>query len=322
VTIRLIGLLALLACGLSGQSAAPKRVAVFEFDNAAVQSGVTSPFFQTTAPNLGKAVADLLVNHLVKNSSVVVIERSALDKVLSEQNLSNSDRTNALTAAKIGRILGVDAIILGSITKHDFEDKTTGGGGAGFGAAIGRSSMSTKHDLKASVEITARLVSPDTAEVLAVAQGSGEVVKKGVKVDMRDMGRLMGMGGAGVNSGPVMNEAIDKAVVQLAATLDQNVPKIPRHSTVIDGVVADANETGRLIINVGAQNGVKEGDRLQVWRVGKEVRDPVSGKVLLRDDTLLGEAVVTKVNEGSSFAMYKGAEAVKVGDAAKSIPTR
>ncbi|MEP6540539.1 MAG: CsgG/HfaB family protein, partial [Bryobacteraceae bacterium] len=293
--MRPLGFVVLLASGLFGQSVQPKRVAVFEFDNAAVQGAVSSPFFQTTAPNLGKAVADLLVNHLVKNSSVVVIERSALDKVLSEQNLSNSDRTNALTAAKIGRILGVDAIILGSITKHDIEDKTTGGGGGGFGAAIGRGSMSTKHDLKASVEISARLVSPDTAEVLAVAQGSGVVTKKGVKVDARDMGRLMGMGGAGPNTGPIMNEAIDKAVVQLAAQLDQNVPKIPLHTTVIDGVVADANESGRLIINVGSQNGVKEGDRLQVWRVGKEVRDPVSGKVLLRDDTLLGEAVITKV---------------------------
>lgn len=320
--MRITALLALFTIAAFGQPAAVKRVAVFEFDNAAVQGAVTSPFFQSTAPNLGKAIADLLVNHLVKNASVVVIERSALDKVLSEQNLSNSDRTNALTAAKIGRILGVDAIILGSITKHDFEDKTTGGGGAGFGAAIGRSSMSTKHDLKASVEISARLVSPDTAEVLAVAQGSGEVVKKGVKVDMRDMGRLMGMGGAGVNSGPIMNEAIDKAVVQLSAQLDQNLPRIPHRTPVIDGVVADANESGRLIINVGSQSGVKEGDRLQVWRVGKEVRDPVSGKVLLRDDTLLGEAVVTKVNDISSIAMYKGAEPAKVGDAAKSFPKR
>ena len=73
---------------------------------------------------------------------------------------------------------------------------------------------------------------------------------------------------------------------------------------------------------MGSQNGVKEGDRLQVWRAGKEVRDPVSGKVLLRDDTLLGEAIVTKVNDISSIAMYKGAERAKVGDAAKSFPKR
>jgi len=118
--MRTFGLAVLYTAGaLFGQTPPAKRVAIFDFENTGSQ-GVTSPFFQTAAPNFGKAVADLLVNRLVKNASVVVIERSALDKVLGEQNLSNSDRTNAATAAKIGRILGVDAIILGSITKNDF----------------------------------------------------------------------------------------------------------------------------------------------------------------------------------------------------------
>ncbi len=72
-----------------------------DFDSAAVQGGMTSPFFQTVAPNTGKAVADLIVTRLVKASEVTVIERAALDKLLAEQNFSNSDRTDALTAARI-----------------------------------------------------------------------------------------------------------------------------------------------------------------------------------------------------------------------------
>ena len=35
---------------------------------------------------------------------------------------------------------------------------------------------------------------------------------------------------------------------------------------------------------------------------GKEIRDPASNKLLMRDDTLLGEAVVTRVNDISSIA--------------------
>jgi curli biogenesis system outer membrane secretion channel CsgG len=46
--------------------------------------------------------------------------------------------------------------------------------------------MKTKHDISARVQISTRLVSPDTAEVLAVSQGTGEVNRKGVKVDIRD----------------------------------------------------------------------------------------------------------------------------------------
>lgn len=111
-----------------------------DFDSAAAQGGMTSPFFQTTPPNTGKAAADLVVTRLVQVGQVSVIERAALDKLLAEQNLSNSDRTDALTAARIGRILGVDGIVLGTITKWDYEDKVTGGGGPGLGGFIGRGS--------------------------------------------------------------------------------------------------------------------------------------------------------------------------------------
>ena len=46
----------------------------------------------------------------------------------------------------------------------------------------------------------------------------------------------------------------------------------------------------------------------------------MSGKFLMRDDTLLGEAVVTTVNDISSVAQYKGAEPVQVRDVVKGMP--
>ena len=128
-------ILALGAVSAWGQAPHKKRVAVFDFDNAAVQGGITLPFAETNAPNLGKAAADLLITKLVQEGKVSVIERNAIDKLLAEQNFSNTDRTDPVTAAKLGRILGVDAIILGTITHYDYADKTTGGGG---GAALRR----------------------------------------------------------------------------------------------------------------------------------------------------------------------------------------
>jgi hypothetical protein len=147
----------------------------------------------------------------------------------------------------------------------------------------------------------------------------GEIIKKGVKVDMRDTSNIMGMGGGAVGN-PLMSEAMDKAVAQLGAQLSLTFPNLPARVPKIDGLVADANESGRLVLNVGSHNGVKMGETLQVWRAGKEIRDPATGKVLLRDDTLLGEAVVTTVNDNSSIATYRGTEAVKSGDIVKSPP--
>jgi curli biogenesis system outer membrane secretion channel CsgG len=320
--MRTVAWVTILALGtVSGWAQGPqkKRVAIFDFDNAAVQGGIKLPFADTNTPNLGKAAADLLITKLVQDGNVSVIERNAIDKLLAEQNFSNSDRTDPVTAAKLGRVLGVDAIILGTITRYDYADKTTGGGGGARFGGFGGSSMKTKHDINAKVQISTRLVSPDTAEVLAVSQGTGEVNRKGVKVDMRDMSSQVSMMGGNTNN-PLMNECMDSAIAQLATQLKEALPKLPPRTPVIDGLVADVSGSGQLVLNVGAHDGVKLGDRLQVWRAGREIRDPVSDKVLMRDDTLLGEAVVITVTDISSIAQYKGTEPVKVRDLAKSIP--
>ncbi len=298
----------------ASQEPAQKRVAIFDFDSSGVQTGFVSPYFKMSSPNVGKAVADLLITRLVQDGAVSVIEREALDRLLSEQNLSNSDRTDPRTAARLGRVLGVDGIILGSITQYVYEDKVTGGGG------FMRRSSTFKHDIRARAEVSARLVSPDTAEVLAVAQGLGEMLRKGVKVDMADTSGLMMMTDA--SKSPIMAESLNKAVAQLAMDLKQWFPKLPPRTQEIEGVVADAGESGRLVLNVGSFHGLKEGDRLNIWRPGKEVRDPTTGKLLMRDDTLLGEALVTSVKENFSIASYSGTEKVKVGDLVKNAPKK
>lgn len=296
------------------ETQAKRRIAIFDFDNA-THSNSAFPFMQTTGPDIGKAAADLLITRLVQDGSVIVIERNAINKLLAEQNLTNSDRTDPRTAAKLGRILGVDAIILGSVTKYDFDDKTSRSGGRPGFMGFGASSPKIKQDLNAHVEINARVVSPDTAEVLTVSQGEGLIERK-EKVDYVEMANLME--GRGERHDSLMSEALDKAVSQVTAELEQSLPKIPVHAVGINGLVADASDSGRLILNVGGRNGVKQGERLQVWRAGKEIRDPATGRVLTREDILLGEAVVSTVNDGFSIASYKGTQAVKVGDIVKS----
>src|SRR5262245_31979732 len=86
-----------------------KRVAIMDFEYGTVQSGVSAIF--GTNIDIGKGIADLLVDRLVRDGTYSVIERKALQKLLAEQNFSNSDRADSTSAAKIGKLLGVDAII-------------------------------------------------------------------------------------------------------------------------------------------------------------------------------------------------------------------
>src|SRR5580765_4054828 len=159
------GLLLITCVGSAiGQPAPPrkKRVAVFDFDYATVHGGVAAIFGQDV--DVGKGISDLLVKYLVKDGSYSVIERKAMDKILAEQNFSNSDRANPNSAAKIGKLLGVDAIIVGSITQFGNDTKNTGigGGGGGFG---GFGLGGFKHSKsKAIVALDARIVDIDTGE--------------------------------------------------------------------------------------------------------------------------------------------------------------
>jgi TolB-like protein len=64
-----------------------------------------------------------LTHQLVANGSLMVIERSRIDQILKEQSLSMTGAVDAGTAAKIGKILSVDAVIIGTIhvTEKDAE---------------------------------------------------------------------------------------------------------------------------------------------------------------------------------------------------------
>jgi curli biogenesis system outer membrane secretion channel CsgG len=218
-------LLVFCAGACTAQAATKKRVAVLDFENVAIQTeAINNTDLGTQPTDVGKAVSQLLIAKLVQDGTVTVVERAAIDKVIAEQNLSNSDRADPQTAAKLGKILGVDAIIFGTITHYDYSEKIRKANSF-FGAS---SSPKAKYDVSAKVQITARLVSPDTAEVLRTCQGVGETERKGVKVDLRDTGARAVMA-SGVNS-PVMNESIDKAITQLAAQLEQELTVVTHPS--------------------------------------------------------------------------------------------
>lgn len=295
-----------------------KRVAVFNFDYATVHSTVSSIFGSNV--DVGKGIADLLVEDLVKSGTYSVIERKALDKILTEQNFSNSDRADPASAAKLGKILGVDAIIIGSITQFGRDDTSTNVGAGGFGGGLRKYGIGgvSKREAKAVVAVTARMVSTDTAEILGVATGKGESTRGGTSLLGAGGGGGSG-GGAGFDmssknfAGTILGEAVNKAVSEVSRQLDQSAGRITGHMVTVDGLVADATG-GTLILNVGAKGGVKVGDKLAVKRASREIKDPATGKVLRRIEEKVGEVTITEADENSSVGTFSGASPAKVGD--------
>ena len=317
--VRLVSTFFLLVASCAAQDTR-KRVAVLDFDYGTVRSSVAAIW--GTDQDVGKGIADLLVQRLVEDGKYRVIERKALDKILAEQNFSNSDRADPSTAAKIGKVLGVDAIIIGSITKFGRDDKTTTVGGGGFGLGKFGVGGVQKRDAKAVCGISARMVDTSTAEILAAVTGNGESKRGGAS--------LVGAGGGGGGAGTgafdmssknfgqtILGEAVMAAVGSTGDQLDAKADALPTRKVEVSGLVADVSGNV-LILNVGRSAGLQVGDKLEISRAVRTVKDPASGKVLKTITSKIGDATVTEVDASSATVVFVGSGPAKVGDVAKT----
>ena len=176
--------------------------------------------------DIGKGIADLIVDELVNDGTYRVIERKRLDALLAEQNFSNSDRADpdAKVVAKMGKMLGVKYLIVGSITKFGTEKKDVNIGGGGWGGGgFGLGKVGTSKG-KASVAVTTRIIDTSTGEIMASAKGEGVSSRSGLLLG----GGGGGWGGAGlgeVSMGSseyretILGEATEKAVKDVVAKL-------------------------------------------------------------------------------------------------------
>jgi curli biogenesis system outer membrane secretion channel CsgG len=298
-----------------------KRVAILDFDYATVMSNSAAIFGGNV--DIGKGITDLLVTYLVKDGTYSVLERKAMEQILKEQNFSNSDRANPATAAKIGKLLGADAIIVGSITQfgNDNKNVNVGGAGGGFGG-FGIGGIKHKSS-KAVVGIDARIVDIDTGEILVVGEGKGESTRESNSLTGGG-GNWHGFGAGNVDFGSsdfqntIIGEAVKLAVTDMSGQLVAGAPKLVARTIVVEGLVA-AVDGGQVVLNVGSKSGLKVGDQMNIERVTKEIKDPATGQVIRRMTTPVGVIKITDVDAGSAVATIISGSGFKVGDAAKTV---
>jgi curli biogenesis system outer membrane secretion channel CsgG len=161
----------LLATGSSELKAAPKSkrptIAVMDFDYGTINSRWWGNY------DIGKGMADQVMNALVDTNEFRVIERKKIDTVLAEQDFSHSDRAAPSEAKriKIGKLLGVQFIVTGSITKFSTEQNKKGVNIRGIGVSAGKA--------KTEVFLTARVIDVNEGTILIGAKGEGTSGKGG-----------------------------------------------------------------------------------------------------------------------------------------------
>jgi len=304
-------LLLLLACDASGQQ--KKRIAVLDFDDAAVKSSAAAAL--GTGQDVGAGVSDVVVKELLKSGPYSIIERRALDEVLKEQNFSNSSRADAKTAASIGRLLGVEAIIIGSVTQFGLEESALAVGSGTLGRITrGVLGGGKRVNTKATVGVTARLVDTRTGEILTAVSGSGESSKASVGASGYATGAVDMTSSS--FQGTMLGEAVNRAAQAVASTLNEFGSTLPVASVDYSGLIADVSGN-TLILNVGRRSGVSVGDTIEITRGTRTILDPQTKKVLRTITDKVGAARVTEVDDVSATATIVDNAAVKVGDQVK-----
>ncbi len=266
-----------------------KRVAVMDFEDKTGHG----------AWHIGSGMADMLTTALVKSGKFMVIERQQLQAVLKEQAMGLSGAITPQSAAQVGKLLGVELMVIGSVNEFGEKQSSVGGsvggrlGGGKLGGlgGINRLGVETK---TARVGLDIRLVNTTTGEIVAAEGIAEEESKKGVDIGHDEFSFSSDVGWDNTLAGKATRKAVGK-VVELVTKAMENLPWA--------GKIIAINADKTVMIKPGAQGGVKVGDTFEVYSIGQEVIDPETGLSLGAEETKAGTIQVIEVKD--QFAKAK-----------------
>lgn len=301
--VALVAALALPTLALA-QGDAKVRIAVVDFDTEAIRNNW---HYGWSYANLERAAADNLASELVKTGKFRVIERQQLDKVLAEQNLGDSGRVDPSMAARIGKILGVQLIVVGSVTEFGVSEK--GGRVPQIGVFKGLRGVGAKVTTGKST-LTARLVDTTTAEILGAYEGSGSHTFAEGEYAGGNIGTNWDSGMAS----KVLSEAVKKLATDITSKSGGVAVSTTRGG--LEAKVAKVDGDG-VFLNIGEAAGVKVGDKFELRRVGEAIVDPDTGESLGGEEQVVGLVEISKVI-GAKLSQARKVQGggFKVGDRA------
>jgi len=262
----------------AGRLAAPKKtVAVVSFENA---SGLSSHI------TLGNDFATQLNDALIQSGKFIVLSRTELDAVLSEQDLAGSNRFAKSLTAKKGKLVPSQVLITGKITEFDHSSK---GGGQGLsirGVTLG-AQKSTAH-----VAVIVQIIDSTTGQILDSKRVEGKAGTSGFSIGYSGSFSIGSSSFKKTPLGKATQIAIDRAVEYISRGLAK-IPWQGRVVTVKDGVV---------FVNAGANAGIASGVNFAVYRQGEALIDPETGIDLGAEKTKIADISITEVQPKFSKA--------------------
>lgn len=269
---------------------------------------------------VGAGASKMLETALVKSGNFEVFTRQEMDKVMKEQALGQTGAVTPQSAAKVGQLIGVNAIVIGTVT--EFGEKKSGTSVSGqtmraltggynnrkqslAGALLSSGGLGFSK-AEARVVIDVQLIDTSTGRIILAESSEGTESSMGVSI-------------AGISTGSSIDDtqvgkALRKSIRRLVNAISKQMANTPWSAKIVKVAGRD------IIINAGQNSNVMPGSSFLVYKKGEELKDPSTGESLGFEETLAGEAMATQIMERVTKAMVKSGSGFSTGDIVRLKP--
>lgn len=163
---------------------------------------------------VGSGLSDMMMNALLNCGCFRVVERERMNVLAEEQGMGISGGGDESSFAQIGKLIGAQLLVMGTIT--EFSENESGGGGGGGGIfrrapIIGGGGIGMR---QAHIGYTIRLVNPSTGEILV----SQSFDKKRTSVGAAGGGIFGNVLAGGVfYKSKAMQDAVEESLIEATA---------------------------------------------------------------------------------------------------------
>lgn len=269
----------------------PPSIAVLNFDSTGLTAWWSGYNFDP-----GAALADVFTDKLVNAGTYSVVDRTHLQSVLQEHNLSGSGQIEPATQAQIGRLTGAGYLIVGRIVQFERTGHQGGNLGGFMGNNLGLGGVGVS---KTVLRVSVKVIEVNTGRIVEAIDDD-----KSTSTTSFQVGDFApGVGGSYSNS-EFESSAMGKLVTGVAEDLVTKMDPSKLTSTTATGTAIRGRvltvDGDDIVLNVGSNKGVQEGMYFDVLEV-KQLKDPDSGRTIT-SEIQKGTLQVVSVTADSAVA--------------------
>lgn len=219
--------------------------------NTTKKIGVLTLNNNSSFHNLGVMAADMLTADLIKLKSCTIVERSELSRVFEEQAMGARGFLDEATVTKLGGILGLDYLVMGTVDGILKEEP-------GHYYYYDKYDKKIKQTRKEKRWVDSKFNTSANLTIKIVDVKNGQIVW------------------SGQTSGDSSDKSISGAVTEAAYNLVREI----YHFIPIQGYVIKV-EGDKYTIDLGAKHNMAKRDKLVVTGAGEAIQHPVTGQLIV-----------------------------------------